>query len=69
MRVLVEGSGGTAGWPEPACRCASCLRRALAGNVRERSTILVDDLVRLRVADADGTGAGVTGTGATGRGG
>jgi adenosylcobinamide kinase/adenosylcobinamide-phosphate guanylyltransferase len=68
MRVLVEGSGGTAGWPEPGCRCASCLRRALAGNVRERSTILVDDLVRLGVADADGTGAGVTGAAVTGAG-
>ncbi len=61
MRVLVEGSGGAAGWPEPGCRCASCLRRALAGNVRVRSTILIDDLVRLGGADAEWTGAGVTG--------
>ena len=28
MRVLVEGSGGASGWPEPGCRCASCLRQA-----------------------------------------
>ncbi len=27
MRVLVEGSGGAAGWPQPGCRCASCLRK------------------------------------------
>ena len=69
MRVLVEGSGGAAGWPEPGCRCASCRRRALAGNVRVRSRILVDGLVRLGVADTEGTGgAGVTGAGMTGAG-
>ena len=69
MRVLVEGSGGAAGWPEPGCRCASCLRRAPAGNVRVRSRILVDGLVRLGVADTEGTGgAGATGAGATGAG-
>jgi adenosylcobinamide kinase/adenosylcobinamide-phosphate guanylyltransferase len=54
MRVLVEGSGGAAGWPEPGCRCASCLRHAAAGNVRARSAVLVDGLVRLEVAEADG---------------
>ena len=37
MRVLVEGSGGAAGWPQPGCRCASCLR--MSGNPRARSTI------------------------------
>ncbi len=59
MRVLVEGSGGAAGWPEPGCRCASCLRHASGGNVRERSAILVDGAVRLGVA---GTGeAGTAG--------
>jgi adenosylcobinamide kinase / adenosylcobinamide-phosphate guanylyltransferase len=57
MRVLVEGSGGAAGWPEPGCRCASCLRRELDGNTRLRSTIIIDGVVRLGVAepgDADG---------------
>jgi adenosylcobinamide kinase / adenosylcobinamide-phosphate guanylyltransferase len=44
MRVLVEGSGGTAGWPEPGCRCASCLRHE---GKRERSIIVVDGTVRL----------------------
>ena len=47
MRILVEGSGGTAGWPQPGCRCASCLRQAAAGNARERSTIVVDGRLRL----------------------
>jgi adenosylcobinamide kinase/adenosylcobinamide-phosphate guanylyltransferase len=52
MRVLVEGSGGAAGWPQPGCRCASCLR--MGGHARKPSTILVDDAVRLRAGD-DGT--------------
>jgi len=42
MRILVEGSGGSAGWPEPGCRCASCLRQAAAGNARSQSTVVVD---------------------------
>jgi len=44
MRVLVEGSGGAAGWPQPGCRCASCL---LAGSTRAPSAITVDGVVRL----------------------
>ena len=46
MRVLVEGSGGADGWPQPGCRCASCLRHE---GRRERSTIVVDGVVRLGV--------------------
>src|SRR5579863_7968399 len=49
MRVLVEGSGGAAGWPQPGCRCASCLR--LGGKTRERSTIMVDGMVRRGAGD------------------
>ena len=62
MRVLVEGSGGTAGWPQPGCRCASCLR--MSGNLRARSTILIDGLVRLGVEGAGGAGAGAGDAGA-----
>ncbi len=47
MRVLVEGSGGADGWPEPGCRCASCLRHGAAGNVRGRSAVLIDGVLRL----------------------
>ena len=47
MRVLVEGSGGSAGWPEPGCRCASCLRQAADGNSRKESTIVIDGRLRL----------------------
>ena len=54
MRVLVEGSGGSAGWPEPGCRCASCLRQAADGNVRARSAIIVDGRLRLGAGDPAG---------------
>jgi adenosylcobinamide kinase / adenosylcobinamide-phosphate guanylyltransferase len=54
MRILVEGSGGTAGWPQPGCRCASCLRQAAAGISRMPSTIVVDGQLQL--------GAGYEGT-------
>ena len=54
MRVLVEGSGGSAGWPAPGCRCASCLRQAAAGNMRARSSIVVDGRLRLAAGDPAG---------------
>ena len=59
MQVLVEGSGGSSGWPQPGCRCASCLRQAANGTVRIRSTIIVDGRVRLGVGDAGVGDAGV----------
>jgi adenosylcobinamide kinase / adenosylcobinamide-phosphate guanylyltransferase len=48
MRILVEGTGGSAGWPQPGCRCASCLRQAAAGATRKQSTVVVDGRIRLR---------------------
>lgn len=47
MRVLVEGSGGTSGWPRPGCGCASCLRQATDGNMRNRSAVVVGGTMRL----------------------
>jgi adenosylcobinamide kinase / adenosylcobinamide-phosphate guanylyltransferase len=52
MRILVEGSGGESGWPEPGCRCASCLRQAMDGSLRKRSTIVVDGVMRLGNGEA-----------------
>jgi adenosylcobinamide kinase / adenosylcobinamide-phosphate guanylyltransferase len=63
MRVLVEGSGGVAGWPQPGCRCASCLRAELDGSIRVRSTIVIDGVVRLGVGGAEDIGGGDTGNG------
>jgi adenosylcobinamide kinase / adenosylcobinamide-phosphate guanylyltransferase len=51
MRVLVEGSGGAAGWPQPGCRCASCLRQERDGSMRARSAIVIDGAVRLGVSE------------------
>ena len=59
MRVLVEGSGGAAGWPQPGCRCASCLR--VGESIRVRSTIVVDGVLRLGVEGAGGGDAGTEG--------
>ncbi len=53
MRVLIEGSGGSSGWPEPGCRCASCRRAAADGNWRQRSTIVVDGTLRLAADRAE----------------
>jgi adenosylcobinamide kinase/adenosylcobinamide-phosphate guanylyltransferase len=41
MDIRFPGTGGLAGWPEPGCRCASCLRAA-AGPARRPSAVLVD---------------------------
>jgi adenosylcobinamide kinase / adenosylcobinamide-phosphate guanylyltransferase len=70
MRILVEGSGGASGWPEPGCRCASCLHQAMDGSLRKQSTIVVDEAVRLGVgADGGGADGGRAGDGGTGDGG
>jgi len=62
MHVLVDGSGGSSGWPEPGCRCASCLRCLAGGTIRKRSAIVVDGVLRLGVEGADGVdGAEATG--------
>lgn len=42
MDVRFLGTGGPAGWPEPGCRCASCLRAAAAGG-RRPGAVLVDE--------------------------
>jgi len=68
MRVLVEGSGGAAGWPQPGCRCASCLRCQSDGSIRVRSIIVIDGLVRLGVEGATVEGAGIEGAGIEGAG-
>jgi adenosylcobinamide kinase/adenosylcobinamide-phosphate guanylyltransferase len=57
MRVLVEGSGGTYGWPRHGCRCASCLRKEGDGAPRARSAIVVDEALRIAVGgEPDGAG-------------
>ncbi len=68
MEVLVGGSGGSAGWPEPGCRCASCRRQETAGNARKPAAIVVDGVLRLGagVAPADSEGYTVLALGSAG---
>jgi adenosylcobinamide kinase / adenosylcobinamide-phosphate guanylyltransferase len=61
MQVLVEGSGGSAGWPEPGCRCASCLRHGADGHARKESTIVVDGRLRLGAGSGAGKEGGAAG--------
>jgi adenosylcobinamide kinase / adenosylcobinamide-phosphate guanylyltransferase len=61
MRVLVQGSGGAAGWPQPGCRCASCLRQTADGSARKRSAILIDDVARIGVGGEPGQELGAAG--------
>ena len=46
MDVRFLGTGGRAGWPEPGCRCASCLRAAARGG-RRAGGVLVDGQLRI----------------------
>jgi adenosylcobinamide kinase / adenosylcobinamide-phosphate guanylyltransferase len=46
--VLLTGTGGADGWPQPDCRCASCAQ-AFAGGVRRRPAgVVVDGRVEFR---------------------
>ncbi|MBO3745627.1 bifunctional adenosylcobinamide kinase/adenosylcobinamide-phosphate guanylyltransferase [Streptosporangiaceae bacterium NEAU-GS5] len=55
MKVVLEGTGGPGGWPEPGCGCASCARVALP---RRPTSIVVDDVGLPGLAD----GLSVTGS-------
>jgi adenosylcobinamide kinase / adenosylcobinamide-phosphate guanylyltransferase len=66
MRVEIAGSGGASGWPQPGCRCASCLRQVMDGSIRKRSTIVVDETIRLGVGDAEGGELAEAGSGGPG---
>ena len=47
MEIGVLGSGGARGWPEPGCRCASCLRTGRQRITRAPSRLSVDGVLRL----------------------
>jgi adenosylcobinamide kinase / adenosylcobinamide-phosphate guanylyltransferase len=42
VHALLIGTGGTNGWPEDGCRCASCMRAAEGGLTRRPARILID---------------------------
>lgn len=43
--MLLTGTGGAAGWPQPGCRCASCQRASSAGLRRKPGGVVVDAVV------------------------
>ncbi|MFC4532281.1 bifunctional adenosylcobinamide kinase/adenosylcobinamide-phosphate guanylyltransferase [Sphaerisporangium dianthi] len=45
MKVLLSGTAGPYGWPEPGCGCASC--RRLSSGHRLPTAVVLDDVVRL----------------------
>lgn len=47
MDVVLLGSGAADGWPNPFCRCASCLDAAQKGELRGQTAALVDDVLML----------------------
>lgn len=42
MNIVLEGTAGPLGWPEPDCRCASCGRLRAAGTRHEPTRVRVD---------------------------
>jgi adenosylcobinamide kinase / adenosylcobinamide-phosphate guanylyltransferase len=58
MDVIAAGTGGRSGWPQPGCRCASCLGMTRAGTKREPSAIVIDGALRLGLDGPDGGHAG-----------
>ncbi|HEY0718166.1 MAG TPA: bifunctional adenosylcobinamide kinase/adenosylcobinamide-phosphate guanylyltransferase [Streptosporangiaceae bacterium] len=55
MEIEARGCGGPGGWPEPGCRCASCLRAA-DGPPRQPFRVLVDGALELTGPGWDGSG-------------
>ncbi|MGP3962575.1 bifunctional adenosylcobinamide kinase/adenosylcobinamide-phosphate guanylyltransferase [Nonomuraea sp. 3N208] len=49
MKVLLSGTGGGAGWPEPGCRCASCA--GLPPGHHRPFELVVDGAVRFPFAE------------------
>lgn len=47
MEVVLLGTGGAAGWPNPFCECASCAGARAAGEVRGQTSALVDGVLLL----------------------
>jgi adenosylcobinamide kinase/adenosylcobinamide-phosphate guanylyltransferase len=45
MEVLLLGTGGADGWPNPWCTCASCNWARKTGTLRRQTSALVDDVL------------------------
>ena len=61
MHALLIGTGGTNGWPEDGCRCASCMRAAADGLTRRPGRVLVDGTLEFAPYQQIMAGTGQTG--------
>jgi adenosyl cobinamide kinase/adenosyl cobinamide phosphate guanylyltransferase len=56
--VLLTGTGGAGGWPQPGCRCASCQRARAAGLRRRPGRVVVDGVVEFAPGRPPSRGTG-----------
>jgi adenosylcobinamide kinase/adenosylcobinamide-phosphate guanylyltransferase len=56
--ALLTGTGGADGWPQPGCRCASCLRARAAGILRRPGGVTVDGSLEFRPGEHAMAGTG-----------
>ena len=49
MRLRLLGTGASDGWPNPWCRCPSCVAARAAGVVRGQTSALLDDRLLLEI--------------------
>ena len=61
MHALLIGTGGTNGWPEDGCRCASCMRAAAGGLTRRPGRVLIDGTLEFAPYQQVMTGTGPPG--------
>ena len=45
MKLQLLGTGSSDGWPNPWCHCASCNGAREAGELRQQTSVLVDDVM------------------------
>ena len=62
MRALLIGTGGTGGWPQDGCRCASCMRARSAGVHRTPSRVRLDGLLEFSAGEFIGDPSARAGT-------
>jgi adenosylcobinamide kinase / adenosylcobinamide-phosphate guanylyltransferase len=61
VHALLIGTGGTYGWPEDGCRCASCMRAAASGLTRRPGRVLIDGTLEFIPYQQVMTGTGQSG--------
>lgn len=57
VELLLVGTGGPRGWPEPGCPCASCATAVARRQARAATAVLVDGVLLLDGGPAEDTAA------------